>query len=181
MGNTGIGVAASDANQPLSADRSIDEGVAPQGVTNAGMLANELSQGCVVDESDLAAHRPDWVEPISMNYRDIALHEIGPNGQGIGALMALGMLDHFDLASTGLDSVQTLHLQLEAMKLAFADLNEYVGDVEYMKRVRPSDLLNRDYLKARAKKIDPKCASEPKPGMPNSSGTVAFARGTWRP
>ena len=60
--------------------------------------------GGVIDESDLAAHRPDWVEPISMDYRDITLHEIGPNGQGIGALMALGMLDNFDIAARGLDS-----------------------------------------------------------------------------
>jgi gamma-glutamyltranspeptidase/glutathione hydrolase len=138
----------------------------------AAIVAHARATGGVIDESDLAAHRPDWVEPIGMNYRDLTLHEIGPNGQGIGALMALGMLDNFDIASHGLDSVQTLHLQLEAMKLAFADLNEYVGDVDYMKRVRPSDLLNRDYLKQRAKKIDPKRASEPKPGMPNSSGTV---------
>jgi hypothetical protein len=146
----------------------------------AAMVAHARATGGVIDESDLAAHQPDWVAPISMTYRDLKLHEIGPNGQGIAALMALGMLDNFDLAASGLDSVQTLHLQLEAMKLAFADLNEYVGDVDYMKRVRANDLLDRDYLKKRAKLIDPKRASAPKAGAPNSSGTVYLTAGRRR-
>src|SRR5262249_47179146 len=138
----------------------------------SAIAAHARATGGLIEENDLASHRPDWVEPISMSYRDLALHEIGPNGQGIAALMALGMLDNFDLAGSGLDPVPTLHLQLEAMKLAFADLNEYVGDADYMKRVRASDLLDRDYLNTRAKLIDPKRASAPKPGAPNSSGTV---------
>jgi len=138
----------------------------------AKIAAHARNTGGLIEQADLAAHRPDWVEPISVDYRDVTLHEIGPNGQGIGALMALGMLDHFDLQSEGLDSVSTVHLQLEAMKLAFADLDEYVGDVDFMKRVRVSDLLDRNYLKGRARLIDPKRAQAPKPGAPQSSGTV---------
>jgi gamma-glutamyltranspeptidase/glutathione hydrolase len=109
--------------------------------------------GGLLDEDDLAAHTCDWVEPIAMDYRDIALHEIGPNGQGIGALMALGMLRTFDLARSGLDSVDTLHLQIEAMKLAFADMYAFVGDAAHMTNVSAAHLLDRDYLTRRARAI----------------------------
>ncbi len=88
-----------------------------------GELARKIADharatGGRIDEADLAAHRADWVEPIRMAYRDLELYEIGPNGQGIGALMALGMLEHWDIAGSGLDSARTMHLQIEAMKLA---------------------------------------------------------------
>ena len=56
------------------------------------------------------------------------MHEIPPNGQGIAALIALGILEHFDLGSVAVDSVDSLHLQIEAMKLAFADAYRYVAD-----------------------------------------------------
>jgi len=128
--------------------------------------------GGAIDENDLAAHQCDWVEPISVQYRDLTLHEIGPSGQGIGALMALGMLDQLDLKSAGLDTALSHHLQIEAMKLAFADMQAYVGDPNFMKQVSGSDLLNPDYLAERARLIDPKRASAPRPGHPHSGGTV---------
>jgi gamma-glutamyltranspeptidase/glutathione hydrolase len=110
-----------------------------------------------------------------MRYRDVTLHEIGPNGQGIGALMALGMLEHWDVAAAGRDSARTMHLQIEAMKLAFADLHAYVGDVDAMReagRVTPEALLDPAYLAERAKAIDPDKASYPGPGKPHTGGTV---------
>ena len=128
--------------------------------------------GGLIDEVDLAAHQCDWVDPISVNYRDITLHEIGPSGQGIGALMALGMLEHLDLPAAGLDSALSHHLQIEAMKLAFADLQEYLADPAWMKGVSALDLLRADYLAQRAKLIDPQRASAPRPGKPHSGGTV---------
>lgn len=142
-----------------------------------GELAQAIARhakntGGVMDEEDLAAHACDWVDPISMKYRDLELHEIGPSGQGIGALMALGMLDNFDLAGSGLDTLQTTHLQIEAMKLAFADMAEYVADVDYMKDVTAAHLLDREYLKRRAKLIDSKRASTPAFGNPHGGGTV---------
>src|SRR5690606_11010624 len=111
------------------------------------------------------------VEPIGMRYRDLELFEIGPNGQGIGALMALGMLENFDLASCGRDSGRALHLQIEAMRLAFADLYEHVGDPAHMK-VSSAQLLDPAYLAERAKLIDPDRAGAPRPGDPHSGGTV---------
>ncbi|MFZ9253070.1 MAG: gamma-glutamyltransferase family protein [Hylemonella sp.] len=128
--------------------------------------------GGLMDEQDLAAHQCDWVDPISVNYRDLTLHEIGPSGQGIGALMALGMLEHLDLAGAGLDTALSHHLQIEAMKLAFADLQEYVADPDWMKAVSAQDLLHPDYLERRARLIDPNRASAPRFGQPHSGGTV---------
>lgn len=128
--------------------------------------------GGSIIETDLAAHQADWVEPISMRYRDVVLHEIGPNGQGIGALMALGILEYFDLASLEPDSALAVHLQVEAMKLAFADLYEYVADADCMTGITISDLLDPAYLAQRAKLIDPERAAEPRPGKPHSGGTV---------
>ena len=91
-----------------------------------GELAEKLEahakkHGGALRASDLAAHKPDWVKPLEMDYRGYTLHEIPPNGQGIVALMALGMLEHFDLRSHPVDGADSLHLQIEAMKLAFAD------------------------------------------------------------
>ncbi|MDO9279884.1 MAG: gamma-glutamyltransferase family protein [Polaromonas sp.] len=128
--------------------------------------------GGLIDEADLAAHQADWVDPISVRYRDVELHEIGPSGQGIGALMALGMLEHFDLKAAGLDSALTQHLQIEAMKLAFADLHEYVADPDAMRDVTAADLLKPAYLKQRASLIDPQRAAPARPGSPHNGGTV---------
>jgi len=127
--------------------------------------------GGYITEADLAAHKPDWVTPICVKYRDHELYEIGPNGQGIGALMALGILDTFDIRASGLDTAQTLHLQIEAMKLAFADMSEHVADPEHMK-VTSEQLLDPAYLAKRAATIDPQRASAARSGSPHTGGTV---------
>ena len=121
--------------------------------------------------SDLAAHRADWVDPISIDYRGYTLHEIPPNGQGIVALIALGILQHFDMASLPVDSADSVHLQIEAIKLAFADALAYVADIDYM-AVRPKQLLDADYLRQRSKLIDPARATPVSAGRPPKGGTV---------
>ena len=128
--------------------------------------------GGLIDETDLAAHQADWVEPLTMRYRDVTLHEIGPSGQGIGALMALGMLAHCDVKAAGMDSALSQHLQIEAMKLAFADLHEFVADPEAMHTVTANDLLSSSYLASRARLIDPDRAAPARAGSPHSGGTV---------
>jgi gamma-glutamyltranspeptidase/glutathione hydrolase len=125
--------------------------------------------------SDLAAHRPDWVTPLEMDYRGYTLHEIPPNGQGIVALIALGILEHFDLRSYPVDSAESVHLQIETIKLAFADAWRYVADIDYMVDVRPAALLDRAYLKSRAKLIDLQRAQHFGPGVPPKGGTVYLA------
>ena len=120
---------------------------------------------------DFRQYRPEWVTPISKNYHGYTLHEIPPNGQGISALMALGILEHFDLASLKVDSVQSQHLQIEAMKLAMADLYRYVADPNTMD-VTAEQMLDDAYLAQRAKLIDPNRATHFAPGLPASGGTI---------
>lgn len=120
---------------------------------------------------DLNVHSADWVEPIAQAYRDYTLHEIPPNGQGIAALIALGLLKHFDLASTPVDSAASVHLQVEAMKLGFADTYAHVADPAAM-HVSAAQMLDPTYLAQRARSIDPSRAQDFGPGVPPQSGTV---------
>ena len=128
-------------------------------------------QGGVLTEADLAAFRPQWVEPIAKSYRGYTLHEIPPNGQGIAALIALGILQHFDMASLAVDGVDAQHLQIEAMKLAFADVYRHVADLSSME-VTPAQLLDDGYLAARARLIDPRRAQDFQAGNPVQGGTI---------
>ncbi|MBV7483919.1 gamma-glutamyltransferase family protein [Bordetella sp. BOR01] len=142
-----------------------------------GALAERIAAyasatGGALTKADLEAHEADWVDPISMSYQDIALHEIGPNGQGIGALMALGMLQAFDAHRLPLDSTEYFHAQIEAMKLALADMQRYVADSQHMQEVDADALLNPAYLAARARDIDPARARYPGPGLPLKGGTT---------
>jgi gamma-glutamyltranspeptidase/glutathione hydrolase len=137
----------------------------------AAIAAFARQHGAAMTTEDLAAHTNDWVEPIGIDYRGFRLHEIPPNGQGIAALIALGILENFDVAALPVDSPDSLHLQMEAMKLAFADVYEHVSDLATM-RVTPAQLLDKAYLKQRAKLIDPKRALSPAHGNPARGGTV---------
>jgi gamma-glutamyltranspeptidase/glutathione hydrolase len=125
---------------------------------------------------DFARHACDWVTPLAIRYRDVTVHEIPPNGQGIAALMALGMLDAFDLAALPPDAVESQHLQIEAMKLAFADVHRYVGDPATM-TVPPAALLDREYLRERARSIARDRAQAFGPGAPPRGGTVYLCAG----
>ena len=133
-------------------------------------LASQADEGAMTLE-DLAAHKCDWVDPISVEYRGYELHEIPPNGQGIAALIALGILRNFDLSSHPVDSADSLHLQIEAMKLAFADVWAHVSDPATM-QVTPAQMLDGAYLAKRAKKIDMKRAQQYEAEVPRGGGTV---------
>jgi len=133
-------------------------------------LASRADDGAMTVE-DLAEHKCDWVEPIAIEYRGYHLHEMPPNGQGIAALVALGILRHFDVASLPVDSADSLHLQIEAMKLALADVYANVSDPATM-RVTTAEMLDAGYLQERAKKIDMKRAGEHKAGLPKGSATI---------
>jgi gamma-glutamyltranspeptidase/glutathione hydrolase len=135
------------------------------------ITAHAKQHGGAMTMADLAEHRVDWVEPIGQNYRGYTLHEIPPNGQGIGALISLGILENIDMGALPVDSADSVHVQLEAMKLAFADIYEYVSDPATM-RVTPAQMLDRAYLASRAKLIDMKKAQDPKFGTPPTGGTV---------
>lgn len=144
-----------------------------QGELAAAIAAHARNTGGLIEEADLAAQKADWVEPISMNYRDVTLHEIGPNGQGIGALIALGILDNFNIDPKDADGPLTQHLRIEAVKLAIADMSEYVGDPDTMRNVTAHHLLDKSYLHKRATSIDLDRAGTARAGSPmNGSSTV---------
>ena len=128
-------------------------------------------QGGAITAADFAAYKPAWVAPIGKDYRGYTLHEIPPNGQGIAALIALGILSHFDLASHKVDSADSQHLQIEAMKLAFADVYRYVAEPSCME-VTAQQMLDDAYLASRAKLIDMKRAQDFGAGNPVKGGTI---------
>jgi len=121
--------------------------------------------------SDLANYRPDWVGTISTRVQGYDVHEIPPNGQGIGALMAMGILENLNLGQYPVDGVESQHVQIEAMKLAFADIYRYVADSRSMV-VSPAQMLNPKYLAKRAEQIDLQRATQFTFGMPNTGGTI---------
>ncbi|HNW64348.1 MAG TPA: gamma-glutamyltransferase family protein, partial [Piscinibacter sp.] len=127
--------------------------------------------GGALRATDLAAYRPEWVEPIAKHHAGHTLHEIPPNGQGIAALIALGILSNFDLKGMKADSTEAQHLQVEAMKLAFADTYRYVSDPSSMD-VTPAQMLDDAYLASRAKLIHRKRAQDFGAGNPVKGGTI---------
>ena len=135
------------------------------------LVRQSQAQGGAHQLADLASYQPEWVAPISQDYRGHTLHEIPPNGQGIAALIALGILKHFDIGALPVDSTASQHLQIEAMKLAFADVYRHVGDPRTMK-VQVSELLDPGYLASRAKLIDMQRAQDFQAGNPVKGGTI---------
>lgn len=142
-----------------------------RGEIAAATAAFARETGGSITSDDFAACRPEWVETISMDYRGHTLHEIPPNGQGITALIALGLLKQFDLADLPVDGVQSQHLQIEAIKLAFADVYRHVSDPASM-RVTVEQLLDPAYLAERARLIDRTRALDHQAGNPVKGGTI---------
>lgn len=124
--------------------------------------------GGYVRKEDYAAWAPEWVEPVSVNYRGYDVWELPPNGHGIVPLMALNILSGFDFAAR--DTAETLHRQMEAMKMAFADGDRYITDPRYMKAA-VADLLSPRYGALRRGEIT-NHALPPRAGDPACGGTV---------
>ena len=130
--------------------------------------------GGFITMEDLAATKADWVEPISTNYRGYQVYELPPNGQGITALIALNILEGFDLGAMRSQPAQYYHTMIEAMKLAFADRNRYIADPTFSK-VPVSELLSKDYAAKRRALIDPrKALDNPPPGDINLGSDTTY-------
>jgi gamma-glutamyltranspeptidase/glutathione hydrolase len=141
-----------------------------------GDLAKQIAQcaetsGGALTFDDLAAHRSEWVQPISVDYRGLRLHQIPPNGQGLAALIALGLLREFDVTGYPIDSVDSIHLQIEAMKIALAEAFRHIADSNDMP-VSPQAFLAADFLAARAQEISMDQACRPESKIPTDKGTV---------
>ena len=130
-----------------------------------GAVAEAICAVSWLELHDLAAHASEWVEPIRLAYRDVEVVELPPNGWGAAALQALGIAAGFDL--TDASEVDRVHLQAEAIKLAFSDAHRYIADEPL-----PAGYLDPGYLDGRRMLIDPGRAGDPVPGTLPAGGTV---------
>lgn len=141
-----------------------------------GELAERIAafaarHGGYITQADLASFSPEWVEPLRVHYRGYDVWELPPNGQGLVALLALNILKGFTFGAR--EDVETYHLQIEAMKLAFADGLRFIADPRAMD-VTARDLLSDAYAEERRRLIG-RTALEPAPGRPPRGGTVYLA------
>ena len=135
-------------------------------IANAILKTSERLGGKLA-AADLAEFEPEWVQPLSTEYRGWKVYELPPNGQGIAALEMLNMLSLYPLSDYESRGVDELHTQIEAQKLAYADLHRYVADPRFSK-IPVEGLLSMDYARERAKLIDPRRAScSVAPGSPS--------------
>jgi gamma-glutamyltranspeptidase / glutathione hydrolase len=136
------------------------------------MINTSESLGGTMTLDDLADFSPEWVEPISTTYRDWTIYELPPNGQGMAALEMLNIMETSAPSPDGPLSVAELHKRIEAMKLAYADLERYNGDPRFAK-VPVKGILSKDYARERASLIDPgKANCTVDPGKPPFSDTT---------
>jgi len=140
------------------------------------MVAHARACGGALSADDLAAEQPEWVDTIAVDFASAHIHEIPPNGQGITALVALGIAERAGIGAHPVDSAETVHVAIEATKLAMVDTAEYLSDPLHL-RVGPEDLLRPDYLELRAALIDRDRAGDPGHGNPRPGGTVYLAAG----
>lgn len=133
------------------------------------------ANGGFITAGDLAAHKSDWVDPISTDYRGYTVYQIPPNGQGITALIALNILEGFDLRAMASKPDLYYHTLIEATRLAFADRNRYIADPKFA-RVPVRELLSKEYAATRRGLIDPDKAMEPpSPGaIPINNGDTTY-------
>ena len=123
-----------------------------------GDIAEEIikslkKQGGAMQMSDLINYAPEWVEPVSTNYRGYDVWELPPNGQGIAALQILNILENFDIGSMNLDSTEYIHLFTEAKKLAFEDRAKFYADPKFA-QIPLEQLISKKYARERSKLIN---------------------------
>ena len=144
-----------------------------------GQIAEAIAEviqgagGCMTTE-DLAGHHSTWDEPISTDYRGLRIWECPPNGQGLAALLGLNILEGYDLSDLAPLSTSRLHLQIEAMRLAFADTSWYVADPAF-NPAPLEELLSKEYAADRRQLIDTsKATIDQKHGAPTSGSDTVY-------
>ncbi|MEN6533195.1 MAG: gamma-glutamyltransferase [Bryobacteraceae bacterium] len=134
-------------------------------IAKALLRTSDLNGG-VLSATDLSEYQAEWVDPISTEYRGWKVYELPPNGQGIAALEMLNILAAFDMSKYEPSSAGALHLKIEAQKLAYQDLQRYIGDPRFTK-IPLDGLLSMPYAAERAGKINPEKANcDVTPGNP---------------
>ena len=139
------------------------------------IVADMKRRNGLLDESDFAEHKADWVDPISTKYRGYDVYEMPPNTQGFLVLEMLNILEGFDVKSMGYNSPEYLHALVEAKRIAFADRAAYLADPSFVPPSILKALISKEYAATRRKEIDPHRAAESyRPGM--IPGAVPSAR-----
>jgi gamma-glutamyltranspeptidase/glutathione hydrolase len=133
-----------------------------EGPTADAILKLERRLGGFMQADDLSEFRPQWVQPISTTYHGWTVYEMPPNGQGEAALAMLNIMERYPLKEWGHNSAQALHVEIEAKKLAYADLARYVGDPEATK-IPTKALISKELAAKRAKLIGDRAACEVMP------------------
>ncbi len=156
---------------PMLANTLEKIGAGGRDVFYRGEIAKTIDQymkkhGGFITYDDLAAHKSEWVEPVSINYRGFDVWELPPNGQGIAALLILEVLEGFDLAGFGYGSVDHVHHFVEAKKLAFEDRAKFYADPDFHK-IPIAGLISSDYAAERRKLIKKRAGRSYEPGNPS--------------
>lgn len=138
------------------------------------LIEHGHQHGGLMTMEDMAQHRSEWVQPMSLRYRRLTLHEMPPNTQGLAVLVALGILQHFDLSELPLQSVERVHLQVEAMKQAFHVAQSVLADRDSM-RHSVAEWIDPQRLQTMAAQIRRDRAGEPAMPRDPSGGTVYIA------
>ncbi|HUU64903.1 MAG TPA: gamma-glutamyltransferase family protein, partial [Dehalococcoidales bacterium] len=138
------------------------------------IVACSRENGGLITMPDLSDHTSTWVTPISTNYRGYDIYECPPNGQGLVTLLALNILEGYELRSLGHNSPEYLHLLIEALKLAFADADRYIADPDFV-GIPLEKLLSKSYAEQRRRLIDANEARQRvAAGVPGAEGDTVY-------
>jgi gamma-glutamyltranspeptidase / glutathione hydrolase len=143
-----------------------------------GEIADKIDKfmqenGGFLRKADFEKHTSTWIDPVSTNYRGYDVFELPPNGQGIATLQILNILEGFDLKSMGRNSGETLHVMIEAKKIAWADRAKFYADPEFAK-IPLAGLLSKEYATERRKLIDlNRVANAVEAGVPPANATIS--------
>ncbi len=144
------------------------------GSLGARIVQTVQEMGGFLTLEDLRSHQPEWVEPISVQFRGYRVWQLPPAGQGLAALQMLRILEPLDLEGMGHNSTEYLHHLIEAKKLAFADLARHVSDRDHLEG-DPMAMLADDYIAGRRALLDPhKAAERVDPGEPFEAGETVY-------
>lgn len=146
-----------------------------------GSVANAIAgaardAGAALSLDDLAVHTPEWLDTHRVQFADVEIHEMPPPTQGVAVLIALELLRRHDVGRFDVDSVESVHLQIEAVRVAMGETHRHVADPERM-RVSIEDLLDASFLDELARRVDPRRAAAVADSTPRPGGTVYLASG----
>ena len=142
------------------------------GTIASNIVKSVNDAGGYFSKNDLSSYKPEWIEPVSTNYRGLDVWELPPNGQGIAALQILNILENFNIEAMGFGSAEYIHLFTEAKKLVFEDRAKYYADTSFA-NVPVQELISKEYALERSKLLNLKKASKTyNPGNIESGDTI---------